>query len=84
MKFNQYDLGHVDRGQTVEVTLSGNAANVRLMDSSNLSAYRNGRQHRYYGGLMQRSRRTSWCRVPGTGMSRWICKASAGVRNRAS
>ncbi|MEM9415168.1 MAG: DUF1883 domain-containing protein [Planctomycetota bacterium] len=55
MQFNKYDLGHLDRGQIVEVTLSGNAANVRLMDSSNLSAYRNGRQHRYHGGLMQRS-----------------------------
>ncbi len=55
MKFNKYDLGQLDKGQIVEVTLSGSAANVRLMDSSNLSAYRNGRQHRYYGGLMTRS-----------------------------
>jgi hypothetical protein len=55
MKFNQYDLGHLDRGQTVEITLSGSAANVRLMNSSNLSAYKSGRQHRYYGGLMKRS-----------------------------
>lgn len=55
MKFNQYDMGYLERGQIVEVTLSGSAANVRLMDGSNLSAYKNGRQHRYYGGLMKRS-----------------------------
>ena len=39
----------------VEITLSGSAANVRLMDSSNLSAYKNGRHHRYYGGLAKQS-----------------------------
>jgi len=55
MKFNKYDLGHLEKGQLVEITLSGSAANVRLMDSSNLSAFRNGRQHRYHGGLMKRS-----------------------------
>ena len=55
MNFIRHDLGQLSRGQVVEVTLSGNAANVRLMDSSNLSAYRNGRRHRFYGGLMKRS-----------------------------
>ena len=49
------DLGHCDRGEVIEVTLSGSAANVRLMDTSNLHAYRNGRQHRYHGGLVKRS-----------------------------
>lgn len=39
----------------VEITLQGSAANVRLMDSSNFSSYRAGRQHRYHGGLVQRS-----------------------------
>ena len=42
-------------GEVVEITLSGNAANVRLLDNSNLSSYRNGRQHRYYGGLVRKS-----------------------------
>jgi hypothetical protein len=55
MNFTHYDLGHLDRGRIVQVTLSGSAANVRLMDSSNLSAYKSGRQHRYVGGLAQSS-----------------------------
>lgn len=57
MRFNftHYDLGHQQRGNVVEVTLSGSAANVRLLDGSNFQSYRSGRQHRYYGGLMERS-----------------------------
>jgi hypothetical protein len=35
MKFQYYDLGRLGRGVVVVVNLSGNAANVRLMDSSN-------------------------------------------------
>ncbi|MFL5845287.1 MAG: DUF1883 domain-containing protein [Solirubrobacteraceae bacterium] len=54
-QFQHYDLGSVRAGSTVVVTLRGNAANVRLLDSSNFSSYRAGRQHRYYGGLAQRS-----------------------------
>lgn len=45
MKFQYYDLGHLNGGEIVEVILSGNAANVRLMDSSNYSNFKNGRQH---------------------------------------
>lgn len=55
MNFTQYDLGHVDRGSVVVVTLSGSAANVRLMDSSNFSSYKAGRQHRFTGGLARSS-----------------------------
>jgi len=55
MRFTDYDLGHKERGTVVEVTLSGSAANVRLMDSSNFSNYKSGRKHRYYGGLVRRS-----------------------------
>ncbi len=55
MKFTHYDLGNKQRGEVVEITLTGNAANVRLMDSSNFQSYRNGRQHRYYGGLAKQS-----------------------------
>ena len=40
---------------TIEVTLQGNAANVRLLDSSNFQKYRAGRKHQYYGGLVSRS-----------------------------
>lgn len=53
-RFIQHDLGTVQRGSTVVVTLS-TGANVRLMDRSNLHAYKNGRQHRYHGGLVTRS-----------------------------
>jgi len=55
MRFHHYDLGYQPRGSVVEVTLSGSAANVRLLDSSNLRSYKSGRKHRYYGGLIRRS-----------------------------
>lgn len=55
MNFTQYDLGWRSRGEIVEVILSGNAANVRLMDSSNFQGFKNGRNHRYIGGLAKRS-----------------------------
>lgn len=55
MQYIHHDLGHRQRGEIVEVSLSGSAANVRLMDSSNLSNYKNGRRHTYHGGLAKRS-----------------------------
>ncbi len=55
MKYLVYNLGNLKRGEQVQVTLSGNAANVRLMDSSNFNSYKNGRSHRYAGGLVKRS-----------------------------
>ena len=55
MRFTHYNLGHQPRGTVVEVALSGSAANVRLLDSSNFQNYRSGRRHRYYGGLIRRS-----------------------------
>lgn len=55
MNFVHHDLGHRKRGEIVEISLSGSAANVRLMDTSNFASYRNGRQHRYVGGLVKRS-----------------------------
>jgi hypothetical protein len=55
VQFTHYDLGHQTRGTVIEVTLSGSAANVRLLDSSNFQSYRAGRQHRYYGGRITRS-----------------------------
>ena len=48
------DLGHRYRGDVVEVTLD-KGANVRLMDTSNYSVYKQGRQHRAVGGLATRS-----------------------------
>lgn len=55
MKFQQYDLGHQKRGNVVEVTLSGSAANVRLLDRSNLNKYKSNRNHKYYGGCITKS-----------------------------
>lgn len=55
MKYQVYNLGQLKRGDRVQVTLSGNAANVRLMDTSNYNSYKNGRRHTYYGGLMTKS-----------------------------
>ena len=55
MKYTVYDLGQCQRGERIQISLQGNAANVRLMDSSNYSSYRSGRRHRYYGGLVKRS-----------------------------
>lgn len=55
MKFQHYDLGHLKGGQIVQVTLSGTAANVLLMDSSNFSSYKGGRRCKYYGGHAKRS-----------------------------
>src|SRR5918999_1630237 len=55
MKFIHHDLGQRSRGEIVEVTLKGNAANVLLLDSSNFSSYRHGRRYRGYGGHVRRS-----------------------------
>jgi hypothetical protein len=54
-QFQHYDLGQVVRGSTVVITLSGNSANVRLLDSANFNSYRQGRQHRYHGGQAKQS-----------------------------
>lgn len=53
-KFVEYNLGDLQRGSTVVVTLN-TGANVRLMDGTNLRAYKDGRRHRYHGGLAKRS-----------------------------
>jgi Domain of unknown function (DUF1883)/TIR domain len=54
-KFIHSDLGYRQRGDVVEIKLSGSAANVRLLDASNFQRYCAGREHRYHGGLAQRS-----------------------------
>jgi hypothetical protein len=54
-QFQSYDLGRQQRGAVAVVRLSGSAANVRLMDAHNFNSFRNGRQHRYVGGLATRS-----------------------------
>ncbi len=54
MQYSYYDLGQLDSGKIVEVTLT-KAANVRLMDSSNYSNYKYGKRHNYYGGYVKQS-----------------------------
>lgn len=55
MNFTHYDLGNLDKGRVVEITLQGNAANVQLLDSVNFNNYKNGRQYQYIGGLAKQS-----------------------------
>ena len=54
MQFIHTDLGQLNRGDVIEVTLSG-GANVRLLDSSNFTSYKAGRKHRFQGGLARQS-----------------------------
>jgi hypothetical protein len=54
MQFLHNDLGYLSGGEVIEVTLD-TAANVKLMDSSDFSSYRNNRRHGYYGGYITRS-----------------------------
>lgn len=54
MQFIHTDLGQRKGGEIVEVTLTS-GANVRLMNSSNFSSYKNGRRHRYTGGLAKKT-----------------------------
>ncbi|WP_281184640.1 DUF1883 domain-containing protein [Trichlorobacter lovleyi] len=54
MNFLQFDLGNRTRGEVVEITLTS-GANVRLMSSSEFANYKNGRSHRYVGGLAKQS-----------------------------
>jgi len=55
MKFSYYDLKQKSSGEIVEVSLSGNAANVFLVDYSNFQSYKAGRRYKYYGGQATRS-----------------------------
>ncbi|MHA7593665.1 DUF1883 domain-containing protein [Yersinia ruckeri] len=65
MRFTHHDLRTLKAGQVVSVTLSGNAANVKLMDSYNFNNYKNRKQHHYYGGHITSSR--TRLEVPSTG-----------------
>jgi hypothetical protein len=53
--FIHSDLGYRPAGDIVEIQLSGSAANVRLLDTSNFQRYRSGQDHRYHGGLARES-----------------------------
>ena len=54
MQFIHTDLGQRKRAEIVEITLTS-GANVRLLSNADFSNYKNGRQHRYVGGLAKQS-----------------------------
>ena len=55
MKFIRFDLGKVDAGKTVQVTLSGSVANVRLINSKNIYEYEHGHDYESIGGLVDKA-----------------------------
>ena len=55
MNFTHYDLGNLNKGRVVEVHLTGNAANVYLVDNGNLGKYKRGIEFQAVGGLMKSS-----------------------------
>lgn len=74
--FMKYNLGSLDRDAIVTVTLS-TSANVRVMQSHDLEAYKRGQPHRYIGGHVTRS--PASFRIPSTG--RWFVTIDlAGLR----
>ena len=66
MQFIHSDLGHRQRGEVVEVTLTSGAS-VRLMSNSDFANYKAGRKHRYHGGLAKKSP----VRIPIPSAGRW-------------
>lgn len=54
MKFIYKDLGTLQAGAVVEITVSA-VANVRLMDTPNFNNYKNGMKQIYTGGTVRQS-----------------------------
>lgn len=52
MNYLVYDLGWLEKGKVVEVTLSAQA-NVKLMSALDYSYYQKGQRHSYYGGWVK-------------------------------
>ena len=55
MNYLKFDVGKLNSGRVVEVKLSGDAANVRLLDETNLYNYTSGREYDFTGGLTTKS-----------------------------
>ena len=72
--FLQNDLGSLSRGDIVEVTLTA-GANVRLLDSSNLSRYKRGQNYPCYGGLAK----VSPARVAVPSSGHWYRRGHTGL-----
>ncbi len=65
MQYQHYNLNSLKAGQLVEINLSGNAANVKLMDSNNFNNYKFGKAYHFYGGYMTSS--LTRLKVPSSG-----------------
>lgn len=73
MNYLYKDLGTLHGGEIVEVRLNGQA-NVKLMTSSNYSAYKNGGRHTYYGGLATKTA----VRLPVPNSGHWYVTVDLG------
>lgn len=80
MQYIYSDLGSRKRGEVVECTLQGNQANVVLLDSSNYTAFRNGRTWRGVGGLARQS--PVLLTIPRSGRWYGVAYLPAGHRGR--
>lgn len=78
LPYLEFDLKQRKKGETVVVTLS-RAANVRLVDSSNRSAFKAGRRHSYRGGHVKRSPHRE--AIPRSGHW-WVIVDTAGAAGR--
>lgn len=77
MQFIHNDLGQRTKGEIIQVTLTS-GANVRLMNTSDFNNYKNGRKHKYIGGLVKQS--PYRMQIPSTG--RWhVAVDTQGLRN---
>lgn len=54
-RFLQFDLHQCKTGERIKISISGNSVNLRLMDSSNLMNYKNGRRYSFVGGRAVKS-----------------------------
>jgi hypothetical protein len=81
MVFYYADLGTLSRGSIIELTLTGDAGNVRLLDASNFDAYSDGRpESRAAGGYVTRS--PIHLKVPRDG--HWYVTVDYGPRGNGS
>jgi hypothetical protein len=84
VRYNFQDLGQRVRGTIVEVRLSGTAANVQLLDSSNYAAFKAGRR---YQGIGRHVKTTAPLRLAVPHSGHWFVTIDYGGgsgRGRAS
>lgn len=86
MNYLESDLGHLGAGCAVKFALSGNAANVRLIDSRNFPRFKRGDRYEYLGGhatkspvVLRTSHPDHWRAVVDLGGGRGAVNASISV-----